>query len=125
MTPTQEKRKTALQVLTSGMDYRLPKEKRLTQKYVLKAMEQYASLKCKEKDQDMAEAEIQIGLGTIEINHLKTLLASCEKSLNDREQQNKELIDLINIMHKSLCTYGSHPIIDKQVQQALSSYKGK
>lgn len=104
MTPTQQKRKTALQVLTSGMDYRLPKEKRLTQKYVLKAMEQYASLECKEKDEDYSDLQ----------NRNIQLL-----------QQKKELVDLINTMYKSLCTYGSHPIIDKQVQQALSSYKGK
>jgi len=37
--------KTALQILTAKIDYRQPKEKRLTQKMILKAMEEYADQK--------------------------------------------------------------------------------
>lgn len=35
-----------------------------------------------------------------------------------------ELLDALKVCYKSLCTYGSHPIIEKQVENALRKAEG-
>jgi hypothetical protein len=37
------------------------------------------------------EASLRIGLMEIELNHIKTLLASCEKALENRDNQAKRM----------------------------------
>jgi phosphoenolpyruvate carboxylase len=37
----------------------------------------------------------------------------------------KELLEALQVCYKSLCTYGSHPIIEKQVENVLSKVAGR
>jgi hypothetical protein len=39
----------------------------------------------------LEEASLRIGLMEIELNHIKTLLASCEKALENRDNQAKRM----------------------------------
>jgi hypothetical protein len=43
------------------------------------------------KQETLEEASLRIGLMEIELNHTKTLLASCEKALENRDNQAKRM----------------------------------
>lgn len=36
-----------------------------------------------------------------------------------------KLLEALKVCYKSLCTYGSHPIIEKQVENAFASVEGR
>lgn len=45
------------------------------------------------------------------------------EAATSRQLRIKELEKALVVCHKSLCTYGSHPLIDEQVNQALNYNK--
>ena len=40
-----------------------------------------------------------------------------------KEKDNNEIIEALKVCYRSLCTYGSHPIIEKQVETVLKNIK--
>jgi hypothetical protein len=51
----------------------------------------------------LEEASLRIGLMEIELNHIKTLLASCEKALENRDNQAKRMYseeEVLDLLYK-------------------------
>lgn len=52
-----------------------------------------------------------------------TMSKFCE-IINDKADKivsvNAELLDALKVCYKALCTYGNHPIIEKQIQNAIN-----
>jgi hypothetical protein len=61
------------------------------------------------KQETLEEASLRIGLMEIELNHTKTLLASCEKALENRDNQAQRMYSEEEVKH----------IISEALQSAL------
>ena len=69
----------------------------------------------------LKDASLRIGLMEIELNHIKTLLASCEKALENRDNQAKKMYSEEDMMF----AYKQGARLALISQSSLSLQKGK
>jgi hypothetical protein len=80
----------------------------------------------KPKQETLEEASLRIGLMEIELNHTKTLLASCEKALENRDNQAKRMYseeEVKQIIEATLIEYSDYVLAD--IPEWLEQFKKK